>query len=79
MPDRRPLSLRDLRKRLRGFGVAEFSSRCRNHTCFARPDASGHPASPYYTVKDHGDQTVLSVPVIKACLRVLGIDEETFW
>ena len=44
-----------------------------------KPDLPDSKTGPQYPIKNHGKNTEICIPVIKAALRRFGIPEEDFW
>ena len=77
---KKPLKNRDLLKKLKPYGVISLSNRGRgSEIILLKPDAPGSKKGPQYAIKDHGDSTEQSIPVINAILRRFGIGNDTFW
>jgi hypothetical protein len=79
MGNLRPLSYRDLRKRLKKYGVEERRHGKGSHRIFIRPNVPGGNKGPQYPVRCHGEGDEIKAPVINALLRVLNIDPNDFW
>jgi hypothetical protein len=78
--DRKPLRLRELLARLRKFDVEAIPRRGKgSEIILLRPTEPGSRRGPQYPIKNHGEGTEITLPVIKACLRQLGIPEDEFW
>ncbi len=73
------LKLRELLKRLSKYGVVAMSNQRGkgSETILLLPFALGSKKGPQYPVKNHGEGTEISVPVINAILRRFGI--KNFW
>ena len=76
-----PLSLRELLKRLRPFDIKTLTrKRGRgSEIILLKPVEKGSKKGPQYPVKNHGQGTVITVPVINAILRRFEIDKNDFW
>jgi predicted RNA binding protein YcfA (HicA-like mRNA interferase family) len=73
------LSLSDLLKRLKKFGVITLRRGKGSHRILLLPDKDGSRKGPTFTVTDHGSQTPIYGPMIKAMLRMFNIDPHEFW
>lgn len=78
---KKPLKIRDLLKKLKPYGVISLSNKRGkgSEIILLRPNAPGSKKGPQYAIKDHGDSTEQSIPVINAILRRFGIGNDTFW
>jgi len=75
-----PVKLRKLLKRLGRHGVIVAKNRGKgSEIILLKPVEPGSAKGPQYPIKNHGEGTEISVPVILALLRRFGIDEEEFW
>jgi hypothetical protein len=75
-----PLTLRDLLKKLKKFGVIVLSDRGKgSEIILVRPDSPGSYRGPQYPVKNHGPGTEIKPAVIRALLRRFNIDPTEFW
>lgn len=79
MGNPRPLTYRDLRKRLKKFGVEERRHGKGSHLILIRPNVPGGNQGPQYPVAPHGEGDEIKMPIIKSLLRVLNIDPNDFW
>lgn len=74
----RPLKYRELRKKLRKFGVKEIVKRGKgSERMFFHPNIYGCPA--WYPVKCHGEGTEISKAVVGAARRAFRISPQDFW
>jgi hypothetical protein len=77
---RSALKLRELLARLKAYGVEPLYDRGKgSEIILIRPDTSGARQGPQYPVKNHGQGTIISPPVIDAILRRFGISKAEFW
>ena len=78
---KKPLSARDLLKKLKPYGIVTLSNKRGkgSEIILLKPDAKGSRKGPIYPIKNHGDSTEIDIPVINAVLRRFGIDKDTFW
>jgi hypothetical protein len=77
---KRPLTVRELLQRLRPYGVEDLSGRgTGSETILLMPEKPGSKRGPIYSIKNHGQGTELTIPVINAILRRFGIDKDAFW
>ena len=75
-----PLKLRELLKRLSRYGIVVARNRGKgSEIILLKPKEPGSAKGPQYPMKNHGQGTEISIPVILALLRRFGIDEEEFW
>jgi hypothetical protein len=77
-----PLSYRELRKKLKKFGVEEKddgSSGKGSHRILILPETPGANRGPQISVRCHGEGDEISAPVIKAVLRRFEINSKEFW
>ena len=77
---KRPFKLRELLAKLKTYGIVSLSKRGKgSERILFKPKESGSKKGPQYPIKDHGDGTEISIPVVKTVLRRFGISEEEFW
>jgi len=78
---RKPLRVRELLARLKPYGVKVLpKSRGKGSEIILIKPVGEDPAKgPQIPVKNHGEGTELSIPVIKSVLRRFGIPEDEFW
>ena len=75
-----PLKLRELLKRLNRYGIVVVRDRGKgSEIILLQPNEPGSSKGPQYPIKNHGEGTEISIPVIRALLRRFGIDEREFW
>jgi len=77
---KKPLKLKELLKKLKDYGILSLPNRGKgSEIILHKPvDARSHKG-PQYPIKNHGDSTEISIPVILAVLRRFDIDGEDFW
>jgi hypothetical protein len=64
---------------LKPYGVVVMTKRGKgSERILLKPNEAGSRKGPQYPIKYHGDDTVISLPVINAILRRFNIDD-TFW
>ena len=74
------LALRVLLKKLKKFGVVTLAKRGKgSEIILVRPDSPGKRQGPQYPIKNHGLNTMIKRPVIKAALRRFNISGDDFW
>ena len=74
------LSLRVFLKKLKRFGVIPLEKRGKgSEVILVRPDDPGGRKGTQYPIKNHGLNTMIKRPVIKAALRRFNITAEDFW
>jgi hypothetical protein len=74
------LKFRELRKRLRGYGIFPLKKRGKgSEVVFLKPIEPGSKQGPIFTVKHHSDDDDISATVIKAILRRFDLDESEFF
>lgn len=79
-PQKKPLKLRELLQRLKHHGVITMEGRGKgSERILLLPNEPESKQGPFYVVKDHGQGTEISKPVISAILRRFFIDEDDFW
>jgi len=75
---KRPLKFRELKKRLKPYGVVVLKKRGKgSENIFLRPNDPKSKQGPQYPIKDHGKGTEISWQVIDALLRRFNITD--FW
>jgi hypothetical protein len=76
-----PLALRKLIKKLKGHGVVVMARKRGkgSEIILLKPNKAGSKKGLQYPIKNHGDSTQISTPVINALLRRFGIDNDDFW
>ena len=81
MPEKTPLKLRELLKRLKRYGIEPMSQKRGkgSEIILLKPNSPGSKKGPQYPIKNHGSNTEISIPVINAVLRRFDIDKEAFW
>jgi predicted RNA binding protein YcfA (HicA-like mRNA interferase family) len=79
MGNPRPLSYRDLRKRLKKYGVEERRHGRGSHRILIRPNVPGGNQGPQYSVRCHGEGDEIKIPVINSLLDRFNIDPDDFW
>ena len=76
----KPLPYRELRKRLKKFGVREVPGRGKgSERMLLKPESPGSKRGPTYPIKCHGEGDEISVGSIKAALRRFDIDPDKSW
>ena len=79
MPNK-SLSLSDLLKRLRPFGIVTLKRRGKgSERVLLLPNKDGSLKGKHHTIKDHGPQTPIYGPVIQSILKRFSIDPYEFW
>ena len=77
---KRPIKLRELLKKLKPYNVRVLSHRGKgSELILLIPDPPGSDKGPQYPIKNHGQGTEISIPVINAMLRHFGIPPTDFW
>ena len=77
---KRPFKLRELLAKLKTYGIVSLSNRGKgSERILLKQKVPGSKKGPQYPIKDHGDGTEISIPVVKAVLRRFGINEKEFW
>jgi hypothetical protein len=77
---KKPLKLRELTKKLKDYGIIALAKRGKgSEIILHKPIEAGSNKGPQYPIKDHGDSTEISIPVILAILRRFGINNDEFW
>lgn len=75
-----PLTLRDLLKKLKKYGiVARYRRGKGSEIILLKPSAPGSTQGPQYPIKNHGPGTLIKLPVVLAALRRFNIDPTEFW
>jgi hypothetical protein len=75
-----PFKLKELLAKLKSYGVISLKKRGKgSERILLRPKKPGSQKGPQYPIKDHGEGTEISVPVVNAVLRRFKIDKEKFW
>ncbi|MBC8430694.1 MAG: type II toxin-antitoxin system HicA family toxin [Desulfobacterales bacterium] len=78
MSKKGPLKLRELKKRLKPYGVIVIEKRGKgSELIFLLPNSPGSKQGPQYPIKNHGKGTEISWQVIGALLRRFNITD--FW
>lgn len=78
MSKKGPLKLRELKKRLKAYGVIVMEKRGKgSELIFLLPNKPGSKQGPQYPIKNHGKGTEISWQVIDALLRRFNITD--FW
>ncbi len=73
-----PLKLKELLRRLSKYGVVVISKRGKgSEIILLLPNTDNPQKGPQYPLKNHGDGTEISIPVINAILRRFNITD--FW
>jgi hypothetical protein len=86
MPER-PLKVRELLAKLKPYGIKSLTKRGKgSERILIKPIAEDGPPNdpkplrgPQIPIKDHGEGTEITIPVIRAVLRRFDIDEDEFW
>jgi hypothetical protein len=75
------LPLRKLIKRLKGHEIVVMSRKRGkgSEIILLKPNKKGSKKGLQYPIKNHGDSTEISIPVINALLRRFNIDKGDFW
>jgi N-acetylglucosamine kinase-like BadF-type ATPase len=74
------LALRVFLKKLKKFGVVTLAKRGKgSEIILMRPDSPEKKQGPQYPIKNHGSNTMIKRPVIKAVLRRFDISGDDFW
>jgi hypothetical protein len=74
------LSLSDLLKRLRPFGIVTLKRRGKgSERVLLLPNKEGSIKGKRHTIKDHGKDTEIYGPVIQSILKRFSIDPNKFW
>ena len=74
------LALRVFLKKLKKFGVITLAKRGKGaDIILVQPTSSKGRQGPQYPIKNHGSNTMIKRPVIKAALRRFGISRDDFW
>jgi len=77
---KRPFKLREFIARLKIFGVVSLKKRGKgSERILLKPKEPGSKKGPQYPIKDRGEGTEISIPVVNAALRRFGINEDEFW
>ncbi len=77
---KKPLSVHELLKRLKRFGVVPLKGRGKgSETVLLLPDAENSKKGPIFTIRDHGKGTEIYVPVINQILERFSISPDEFW
>lgn len=78
---KKPMRVRELLAALKPYGVhALANSRGKgSEIVLIRPVGDDPTKGPQIPIKNHGDGTELSIPVIKSVLRRFDIPEKEFW
>ena len=77
---KKPLKLKDHIKKLKSYGIKVLPQRGKgSEIILHKPIKEGSSRGPQYPIKNHGDSTEISVPVILAVLRRFDIDGDDFW
>jgi len=78
---KKPLKLRVFINKLKPYGIKLFSRKRGkgSEVILVKPDAPGSRKGAQYPIKNHGEGTEISIPVINAVLRRFGIDKNNFW
>jgi hypothetical protein len=79
---KRPYKLRELKKKLKSFGIVPMMRTNRgkgSEVILIKPNNPNSNKGPQYPIKNHGGGTEISIPVIKAVLRRFKIPEDDFW
>ena len=81
MPDKSPLKLRELLKRLKKHGVVSMKKKRGkgSEIILVKPIEKGSKKGPQYPIKNHGENTEINHQVISAVLRRFDINPEDFW
>ena len=75
-----PFKLKELLAKLNSYGVSSLTKRGKgSERILLRPKEPGSQKGPQYPIKDHGEGTEISIPVVNAILRRFGIDQKEFW
>ncbi|MFH1116042.1 MAG: type II toxin-antitoxin system HicA family toxin [Pseudomonadota bacterium] len=83
---KRPLTKRELLKRLKPFGVISLKKKGTgkkrgkgSEIILVLPIEEGSTRGPSHPIKDHGKGTEIYIPVIESVLRRFNIDPDEFW
>lgn len=82
---KKPLKLRVFIRALKEFGVVCCQSKGKSNRgkgseiILVKSVSEGSCKGPQYPIKNHGEGTEISIPVIRAALRQFGINEKDFW
>lgn len=76
-----PLSFKKLQKRLKKYGIVTMVRKRGkgSETILLKPNKKDSKKGPQYPIKNHGDGTEISIPVINAVLRRFEINKDGFW
>lgn len=76
-----PLKVRELKKKLKAYGVIEMPSRRGkgSERILLLPSEPGSTKGPQYPIKDHGPGTEISWQVIDSILDRFNISPDDFW
>lgn len=76
-----PLKLKELINRLKSYGIKSLARKRGkgSEIILLKPSTPKSKKGPQYPVKDHGQGTEISIPVINAIIRRFGIDKKQFW
>ena len=78
MPDKKPLKVKDLLKKLKPYGVVVMGKRGKgSELILLKPLKKGSKKGPQYPIKNHGMGDEIAIPVIIAILRRFSIKD--FW
>ena len=78
---KKPMRLRDFLAELKKYGVKALkNSRGKgSEIILIKPSGEDPTKGPQIPIKNHGEGTELSIPVIRSVLRRFGISEDEFW
>ena len=75
-----PFKLRKLLAELKSYGIVSLKKRGKgSEVVLLKPIEPGSKKGPQYPIKDHGQGTEISIPVVNAALRRFEINETEFW
>lgn len=77
---KKPMRVRELLAALKPYGVRALPGRGKgSETVLIKPVGDDPTKGPQIPIKNHGDGTELTIPVIRSVLRRFGIPEDEFW
>jgi hypothetical protein len=77
---KKPLKFKELVKKLKRYGIMPLPNRGKgSEIILHKPVEERSTKGPQYPIKNHGDSTEISIPVILEVLRRFNIDADEFW